>query len=73
MTSSSQFFKFTTQLIEVSDGYDDADTGQYTWEDYAEEYLNEDYAELEGQALLDEADYYCNLYLDDYSHCQGKY
>jgi hypothetical protein len=71
MTSSLQFSKFLTRLIEVSDGYDDDNTVSY--EDDTEQYLEEDFAEIEGQALLDEADYYCNLYLDDYSYCQGKY
>jgi hypothetical protein len=76
MTSSSQFSKFFTQLIEVSDGYDDDDHAQRDLEflsDDAEQYLKEDYAELVGQQLLDEADYYNNLFLDSINFSQGEY
>jgi hypothetical protein len=77
--TNNQFQTFLTQLIEVSDGYDDNDFGQeileydYLPSDDAEQYLKEDYAELMGQALLDEADYYNNLYLDNYGYCQGEF
>jgi hypothetical protein len=71
-----QFDQYLSQLLEVADGYDDDDYPQRDLEylnDDTEQYLKEDYAELVGQQLLDEADYYNNLFLDSINFSQGEY